>query len=355
MAAGPRWRCRLGLSLREFYCSTAPAFGEITAGQADCRWCCRRTWPGRCLQAIALTLCSGHRSGCSAFRGLWPRFAQVTSDPSGRLTLGHVFGAAGVEPKSVLALRHTYNSDGLASASDVTPEKVLRYTRQQRLRNKVGPQPPGIWLVFMADGGRRARFFNAYENRGEVLGERTAQDRFFDLRPSSLLYALQDRLVVEWSKDAVNWAKLGPAAAGFPIVEIADPVEVPFPGFDRLLVSFDELLAVVEDRRYASWRTALSAVQGIYLIADDTNGQLYVGKADGGERIFGRWAAYARDGHGGNLALKQLAGLNPGHASSYRFSLLQVFGPATPAQDIDAAESHFKEALLTRTHGMNRN
>ena len=234
-------------------------------------------------------------------------------------------------------------------------EKVLRYTRQQRLRNKVGPQPPGIWLVFMADGGRRARFFNAYENRGEVLGERTAQDRFFDLRPSSLLNALQDRLVVEWSKDAVNWAKLGPAAAGFPIVEIADPVEVPFPGFDRLLVSFDELLAVVEDRRYASWRTALSAVQGIYLIADDTNGQLYVGKADGGERIFGRWAAYARDGHGGNLALRQLAGLNPDHARSYSFSLLQVFGPATPAQDIDAAESHFKEALLTRTHGMNRN
>ena len=235
-----------------------------------------------------------------------------------------------------MALRHTYNSGGLASSSAATPDKVLRYTRQQAIGNKIGNQPPGIWLVFMADGGHRARFLTAYENRGEVVGERTAQDRFFDLRPSGLLHALQDRLVVEWSKDAVNWAKLGSAAAAFPIVEIADPVEVPFPGFDRLLINFDELLAVVEDRRYAAWRAALSAVHGIYLIADDTNGQLYVGKADGGERIFGRWAAYARDGHGGNLALKQLAGLDPGHARSYRLSLLRVFGPATPAAEIDA-------------------
>ncbi|MGS0688756.1 GIY-YIG nuclease family protein [Nakamurella sp. GG22] len=279
----------------------------------------------------------------------------MISDASGRLTLGHVFGAAGVEPESVLALRHTYNPGGLASASDATPDKVLRYTRQQGLGNKIGSQPPGNWLVFMADGGHRARFLTAYENLGEVMGERTAVDRFFDLRPSQLLIALKDRLVVEWSKDAVNWAKLGRVAAGFPIVEIADPVEVPFPGFDRLLISFETLLAVVEDRRYAAWRTALSAVQGIYLIADDTNGQLYVGKADGGERIFGRWAAYARDGHGGNMALKQLAGLNPRHARNYRFSLLQVFGPATPAEEIDAAESHFKDALLTRTHGLNRN
>ena len=47
--------------------------------------------------------------------------------------------------------------------------------------------------------------------------------------------------------------------------------------------------------------------------------------------------------------------LDPGHARNYWFSLLQVFRPATPAEEIDAAESHFKWALQTRRHGLNRN
>lgn len=84
-----------------------------------------------------------------------------------------------------------------------------------------------------------------------------------------------------------------------PVVEIADPARVPFPGFDNVLITHDELVAVVEDSRYAEWRTALAAVQGVYLVADSSSGELYVGKADGTERPLGRWSAYARDGHGG--------------------------------------------------------
>ena len=68
---------------------------------------------------------------------------------------------------------------------------------------------------------------------------------------------------------------------------------------------------MVDDPRYADWRIALSEVQGIYLITDSTNGKQYVGKADGAERILGRWTAYARDGHGGNVALRELADNRP--------------------------------------------
>lgn len=49
------------------------------------------------------------------------------------------------------------------------------------------------------------------------------------------------------------------------------------------------MLQSLEGHRYADWRAALSEVQGIYLIADSSNGKQYVGKADGGERILGRW------------------------------------------------------------------
>ncbi|WP_421732961.1 GIY-YIG nuclease family protein [Cellulomonas sp.] len=277
--------------------------------------------------------------------------ASITGD----LTLGHIFNTAGLDLSQVVVLRHTYTSDGLATPADVTPAKVLEYVRRQGIGNKLGKTPPLLWLNFMTDGGRRSRFLTAYENHGEVTEGRTADLRYFDLRPSDVLASLKGRLVVEWSRDAVNWAKTGAAASAFPLVEIADPVEVPFPGFDKLLIGYGELVTMVEDRRYAEWHSALGAVQGIYLIADTTNGQLYVGKADGGERILGRWAAYARDGHGGNVALRQLAGLDSTHARHFKFSILQVFGPAATSREIDEAESHYKEALLTRRYGMNRN
>lgn len=278
-----------------------------------------------------------------------------TTTPTGDLTLAHILNAAGLDLADVMVLRHTHTRDGLETAADLTPANVLHYTRRQELNNKVGKTPPRYWLVFMADGARRSRLITVYQNYGEVPEEQTGKLRYFDLRPTDLLSALVRRLVVEWSKDAVNWAKTGASAATFPVVEIADPEAVPFPGFDRVLVTRGELRDVIEDSRYAAWRTALGSVQGIYLIADTSNGQLYVGKADGGERILGRWTQYARDGHGGNIALKALAGLDPTRARHFQFSILRVFGPSVPTADVDEAESHYKRALLTREHGLNRN
>jgi hypothetical protein len=284
------------------------------------------------------------------------RFGTVTiPTPRGDLTLGHILAASGIALNDIVILRHTFTLGGLETSADLTPDKVLDYTRRQGINNKVGKTPPLYWLIFMADGARRSRLLIAYENHGEVREERTADLRYFDLRPTHVLSSLVGRLVVEWSRDAVNWAKPGTSAAGFPVVEIADPRAVPFPGFDRVLITYAELQNVIEDSRYAAWRTALGSVQGIYLIADTSTGQLYVGKADGAERILGRWAAYARDGHGGNIALRDLAGLDSSHARHFQFSILRVFGPSVPTAEVDEAESHYKRALLTRQHGLNRN
>ncbi|MSW69090.1 MAG: GIY-YIG nuclease family protein [Actinobacteria bacterium] len=256
----------------------------------------------------------------------------------------------------VVVIRHTYTADGLVQGG-VNPEALLAYTRVQGYGkgNKLGPNPPFLWLNFLTDGGRRSRFLTAYENHGELVNERTAVHRSFDLRPSEVLASLRDRLVVEWSGDAVNWAKKATTAAAFPIVEIADPVSVPFVGFENVLLSFPKLKEMVDDRRFSDWHSALSSVQGVYLIADTSTGHLYVGKADGGERILQRWSAYARDGHGGNKALKELNGLDPAHRQHFQFSILRVFDPTATTAEVDAAESHFKEALLTRKHGLNRN
>lgn len=275
--------------------------------------------------------------------------------PKQQLVLGHLLQAFGVEPADVLVIRHTYTPDGIRGPEDAEPENLLAYTRRQDLRARAFPRAPApLWLVFMADGGTRSRFVASYENHGEIEGLRTSTTRTFDLRPSAMLSEMADRLVIDWGRGAIRWHITGRTAAKRSVVEISDPEAVPFPGFDHVLLTHAQLKTVVSDRRYTAWQTALRSVQGVYVIADTTNGQLYVGKADGHERILGRWMSYATDGHGGNKALRELQSQSPRHFDNYVFSILRVFGPSTPSTEVDEAESHYKNALLTRRHGLNR-
>lgn len=138
-------------------------------------------------------------------------------------------------------------------------------------------------------------------------------------------------------------------AASYPVVGIADAEPIPFPGLTDSHSATHSLQAVMREHRYASWRTALSSVFGIYLVTDTRDGRHYVGQAAGAGGIRQRWTAYATNGHGGNV---ELQGLDP---SSFRFSLLRVFDPSTPRTDNDVAESHFKNALDSCRHGLNRN
>lgn len=280
----------------------------------------------------------------------------LESDRPFTLTLAAVLHAAGVDPSDVLVIRHTFKPGGLPSKAEATPQKVLTYTRVQHLRpGKIPAKPPRWWLIFLAEAGRRCRLFRVYDNAGEVVEERTATHRSFHLQESALLESLHGRLLIEWSRDPVNWAKPGSRAAKFPVVEIADPHIVEFPGYDRVLLPYAQLREMVGDSRYTKWQAALSAVQGIYLIADTETGKLYVGKADGTERIWGRWTTYAQDGHGGNVAMRELVGRDPNQPGRYLFSILRVFGPQVPQAEVDAAEEHFKRAMQTREHGLNRN
>lgn len=275
--------------------------------------------------------------------------------PTDHLVLGHLLQAFGVDPGEVLVIRHTYTPDGIRGPHDATAERLLAYTRRQDLRPSVFPRDPApLWLTFMADGGTRSRFLSAYRNHGEVADLRSSSTRTFDLAPSDSLQQMQDRLVIDWGRGAIKWHISGRSAAQRSVVEISDPGAVAFPGFDNVRLTHAELKTVVSDRRYTAWQTALRSVQGVYVIADTTDGQLYVGKADGRDRIFGRWSSYAADGHGGNKALRELEERSPGHCKNYVFSILRVFGPSTPSSEVDQAESHYKDALLSRRHGLNR-
>lgn len=299
--------------------------------------------------------------------------ARLASDAS--LTLGHLLIGMGADHEPVVrredvhVIRHTFkpkDPDALRGPEDLTEERVLAYTREQLVSPRRFPADPArYWVVLVADGKKRSRLWGTFENHGEVDAERTETHRCFDLRPTSFLTSLNDRLVVEWDNPR-SWHRSASStsAARMPVLEIADRDKVPFPGFDGVRLTYHELCDMVEDRRYGDWHAALTEVQGIYLITDSNNGKQYVGKADGSERILGRWRAYANDGHGGNVALRELAHhsaagetarTKTSHARHFVFSLLRVFGPSTPSSEVNSAESHYKAALMTREFGLNRN
>lgn len=267
------------------------------------------------------------------------------------LTFASILAGAGIDPTQSLVIRHAYvreHADGSPGIhANSTETEIMDYTREQSSNPRSFPaNPPRTWIVFRPEGGDRARLWAVVVNHGEISNDATR--RTFDLAPTDDLADLKDRLVIRW-RSPRRWQINATTAATYPVLEIADAEPVPFPGFDALTLDYADLQAVMREYRYASWRTALASVLGIYLITDTRDGRQYVGKAAGAESISQRWSAYAANGHGGNVELRNL---NPG---SFRLSLLRVFDPATPTRLIDAAESHYKRALDTRRHGLNRN
>lgn len=128
----------------------------------------------------------------------------------------------------------------------------------------------------------------------------------------------------------------------------------PFPGYKSVNISMGEL-RILAQQNTQTWRAALAAVKGIYLITDVKTGKLYVGKADGADGIWGRWGTYARTTHGHNVALKKEFGIEATleRQNDLRFSVLEIAD--LNASDINQREDHWKKILTSRSFGNNRN
>lgn len=267
-------------------------------------------------------------------------------------TLGDALANAELPPGEVMVIRHAYvkiHKDGFPGINaDSTSEQILAYTSTQSRDTKVFKKDPArYWVVFLPELGTRARLWAVVENLGEIPNDGPVREFKLQVLPGTLA-DLAGRLVIQWASPRAWWVN-GTTGQRYPVVEIADLEPEPFPGFDHLVVDFDRLQAVISDPRYVAWRTALSSVMGIYLITDLSDGRQYVGKADGDETLLQRWTAYATNGHGGNVELKKCQRTN------FRFSVLRVLDPSTASADVNAVESHYKTALGTRKHGLNKN
>lgn len=128
-----------------------------------------------------------------------------------------------------------------------------------------------------------------------------------------------------------------------------------FPGYNKVSLSLRGLKTVARQQPQ-SWKTALSNVSGVYLIADGATGRQYIGSAYGDGGIWQRWCSYAGSGHGGNKELQELLkekGNN--YAMNFLFTILEVVDLNASMEYVTSRESHWKDALLTRQYGYNSN
>lgn len=128
-----------------------------------------------------------------------------------------------------------------------------------------------------------------------------------------------------------------------------------FPGYRQVSLTFSQLQTVV-NQSVDGWRTPLSSVKGIYVIADEETGCLYVGSATGDGGLWQRWAQYATSRHGGNKELRALLREEGAeYASNFRFTVLEVADLYSTNDEIVERESYWKDALGSREHGYNAN
>ena len=128
-----------------------------------------------------------------------------------------------------------------------------------------------------------------------------------------------------------------------------------FLGFDHVNIDHNTLRLIVKDN-IISWKSALSNVKGIYLITDKLTGKQYVGSAYGDDCIWQRWVEYAENGHGGNVELKELLNKNgESYKFNFNYSVLEICNMSLGNEYIINRENHWKDVLLTREFGLNKN
>lgn len=129
-----------------------------------------------------------------------------------------------------------------------------------------------------------------------------------------------------------------------------------FCGYGNISHKFSNLESIFK-RNQEDSKSPLENVRGIYLIADTSNGKMYVGSAYGDEGIWARWSCYFRTGHGYNDELTKLIKSNGiGYArKNFQFSLLEFRSMKTDNKVILDRESYWKQVLRTNEFGYNKN
>ena len=263
---------------------------------------------------------------------------------------------AGLDPSKVKLIRHSLRDAGFKACYEAG--RAFEYTCHQRKDFSKGYE---YWVTFIGDKGTLARLCACYK----VLGSQPdtpditpdglpeiekqhfkGEDAYYELEPLDIFREYENKLVIDWGKSTRMWHQKGTSTK--PIVAIHAKEKKAFPGFEKLILTYDELKDIVDNvLSDDTWRVTLSSVNAVYLIVDTVSGKQYVGSAYNSDGLWGRWTEYAETRHGGNKLMKALLEEYPERYHRFRFSVLRVLPKTTPADEVIAFENLFKIKLQT--------
>lgn len=269
------------------------------------------------------------------------------------ITFNTLLVDAGIDPARVKLVRHQDHR------FDRTPYQLWRanngsFEFYQRIQRTPWFHNIDYVASFVATPLDETVFLGLYRVAGSGIAPRGTIDpasgmdetgsHFYDLQVMAELAEYRAKLLIEWGPGKRSWVQRAHLKAKT-ILELRQSAsDLPFPGF----LDFCERLSTLATLPL-SWRQALSAVRGVYLLSCPKTGLNYVGSAGGDRGLWGRWEDYAASGHGGNKRMIDLP------ASDYQVSILEVASSTATTDELIRMESRWKRKFLTRAHGLNAN
>ena len=128
-----------------------------------------------------------------------------------------------------------------------------------------------------------------------------------------------------------------------------------FQGFDKINVSYDVLMDILDGKSRKSWKEAMSQMQGIYCLTDMSNGKLYIGSATGKNGFAQRWKDYLNNQTGGNKKLIELY-IEKGEEyfkKNFTFTVIEWYSLSYDENKILEREYYLMNVFNTRVNGYN--
>ncbi len=207
--------------------------------------------------------------------------------------------------------------------------------------------------------GKTAKFIGCYKMNQCIKDKTKDQNneghdrlRFPDMQRIDFMNEYSNRLYIEWTNPSANYGRFidQDKFIVHAISTSKDNSVGSLPKeFFQIHINYQELKKMIDypiDNQ--EWFSYLSSRCGVYLIYDKETKEQYIGSAYGELGFWGRWSNYASQNDGN----QKFFGRN---YTNLIFSILWETLPNQTKERIINVETHFKDTMGTRVHGLNNN
>lgn len=233
-------------------------------------------------------------------------------------------------------------------------DMFLDYQREQKHRNFDKVE---YIVSFIGEPNMEARFVGVFKNNG-VEKELTVESCLYDFQEINGFEVLKERTIIDWGASALGWHQWMNDNVK-PVIRIDrgfNDSKIPvFTSYNDVILDYETLNRIYQ-KQDDEWKSKLEACNCVYLILDKLTGKQYVGVTYNKSGIWGRWADYAKDGHGNDKDLMVLISKNPNYGKeNFQWCILETLPLNVLADFAIDRESLYKEKFGTRDFGYNNN